>query len=319
MLIPYDLQDKLMRELMPQNGSAGSVQQPLGELCALVDLARVDDAVRTGLLERFNGRIYPLLKDPGFEKWQDYGAVLVAPKEHDLEQQSHLFHELADYNSDVVSAWVASTLTTAELAQHLRGATFAYEEVVRQEIDWDNYGVEQKEEARYLLRYYDPLITPVLYGDAPEDWQQWFFAPVLSWWFAQPNAKGEQWYQIIGARRARAGAAPKLMLTEALKQALEHDPLPYAILDFLEKQGTARFNHDCRGVRLAQVQQRIAEARKQGFTSKGHLGEYVWLSFHYAMPQLLGHSRWAAVKREALQKQRRLIELVALYIKTETA
>ena len=279
-------------------------------MCALVDMARITDEQHRDISRRFAGRLHPLIIEPGLEALTPLSATLIEAPSTDWEGQHHLVSELNGYNSDVIDVLITSVLPISELAAHLRQTTFAYDEASPQESPVHTLPVQKPKERRYLIRYYDPLITPVLYGDAPDDWQQWFFAPLMSWCFALPDTRQEQWHQLVGGRTRQIPPAPRLMLTDTLKQALEHDPLPYTILEFLEKQGTARFDHSCRGVRLAQVKKALAQAREQGFTDKGHLGEYVWLSFHDTMPRILAHPHWGAIKQQAIRNNGRLIALV---------
>ncbi|MGL4668513.1 MAG: hypothetical protein ACRCWR_11375, partial [Saezia sp.] len=216
-----------------------------------------------------------------------------------------------DVSGDVISVFITSTLSTPELAAHLRQATFVYGYAPRQKIDWDNYGVEQMEEVRYLLRYYDPLITPVLYGEAPEDWQFWFFAPILSWCFMHANAQQEQWHQMIGGARpaGQIPAAPKLMLTEELMTSLAKDPMPYRILNALEQDVQTRFTHHCRGVRTARVKDMLNMAYKQGFSAHAHLLDFVRLGHQYDLNSIIRHPSWVTVKQQVLSGKASLFDL----------
>ena len=307
-MIPEELGRKLLYELLLNGNASTQTTHLRGQLCALVDMAMISDGQGQELRERFSGRLHPLITEPGLEALTPLSATLIEAPASDWEGQHRLVEQLSSYNSDIISVWITSTLSTPDLAAHLRQATFTYEEVTLPP-DWSNYAQERKGEQRYLLRYYDPLITPVLYGDAPDNWQQWFFAPILSWWFAQANSKGEQWYQIAGRAKTQIPPAPRLMLTDELMQALAKDPIPYRILNALEEDGQTRFSHDCRGVRLARVKEMLATAYQQGFSNYEHLRDFVQLGHQTPVNRIITHPNWAQVKRQVLGGGQPLAEL----------
>ena len=297
-MIPETLHQKLLYELLPNGNSSTQTTHLKGQLCALIDMAQLKEEKRQEISERFAGRIYPLVTEPGLEEITPLSATLIEAPATDWEGQHKLTSELDRYNSDVVSVWITSTLQTHQLAEHLRQATFIYDE----------------QSKRYLLRYYDPFITPTLYSDAPQEWQSWFFAPIMSWVFALATPQHEQWHQLIGGRRNATGQAPKLTLTKELRDALTKDPVPYRLLNDLEQDNQIQFRDDCSGVRLAIVKEQVQEAYQQGFSDYKHLLDFVKLGHQYNIKSIIAHSNWMHVKKQALAKQGSLLELTKQYM-----
>lgn len=296
------MQDKLLHELLHGGKQASQTHSLRGQLYALVDMGWVSEAVRDELDEQFYDYIYPLLSEREFKKLSPLGAHLIAAKNGTLEAQHALFSSLSRYNSDVVSVWITSVLPPQELCEHLEQAAVAY----------------QEDGKRFLIRYYDPLITPILYGEAGHEWQQWFFSPILSWWFAQVSPQQVQWHRLAGyGGRAAAGevsTAPKLILSDALMCALEKDPLPFQLLTDIEERNRVVFNTECRNMRLSQVREYVGMAQKQGFTSRQHLLEFTELALVYNMRGLIGHAQWDGVRRAALAQRGSLEALVRQYL-----
>jgi len=301
-MIAPDMQRSLLRDVLSATGES------TGYLCALVDRAAITDAQRNELNQKFADHSYPLINEPGYEQAVPLSAMLIAPTDDSRQAQYDFIDQLQECNSDVVSVWITSVIPAAELAGHLRHATFARNEQGK----------------AYWLRYYDPVITPILYGEAPDDWQRWFFGPVISWWFAQPTAQKEQWRQMVGYRTKPAAPiqytpedpsthAPQLILTQTLWDKLQSDPIPHQLLQELETEGTARFDSECHGVRLAQVKELLGEAQQIGF-SDANQHDYVWLALHHAMPQIRSHDNWKFVRTEALAGKGRLRHLVRRHI-----
>jgi len=301
-MIVQSMQHKLLRDVLSATG------EKTGYLCALVDRAAITDEQRDELNIKFASHSYPLIVEPGYEKATPLSAMLIAPADDSRQAQYDFIEQLQTYNSDVVSVWITSVLPTAQLADHLRQTTFAHDEQGK----------------AYWLRYYDPLITPVLYGYAPDDWQQWFFGPVISWWLARPTARNEQWHQMVGFKTMPATPVqydpedtsthvPRLILTQALWDKLQNDPRPYQLLQALEAEGSARFDSDCHGVRLAQVKELLSEAQQIGFTDTDQ-NDYVWLALHHTMPQICRHDNWKFVRSEVLAGKGRLRPLVQRHI-----
>lgn len=299
-MIPPKLQHQLLNEVFVfgQGATTAAGPTPKGYLYALIEMGAQSQEKRSQLNEQLQGWLYPLLTEPGYEPLTRLGAMLVAAPQASFESQQQLLQRLEGENSDVVATWISSILPPEEMAGHLRQAAFAH----------DAQG------QLYLLRYYDPLITPVLYGNAAEDWQRWFFGPIISWWFAQPSASDVEWLQLRGYQTP-SGAntpAPRLLLTQALLQALESDPLPYRLLPLLEALNPPVFTQNCRGMRLAQVQALFAQARKQGLADPDSQCDYVRIRLQYPALAQAGNARWQQAMAQARKGQGPLARLLGL-------
>jgi len=264
-------------------------------LYALIDLARLYDRQREeviGKLEDFRYEL--LLDDPRYEQLKWHGALLLSGLKGG---DAALLEKWGRYNSDIISAWIVAKGDLDSLKRHFCEATFAYD----------------MENARYLLRYYDPLITPVLYRLADRKWVRWFFAPMVSWWYPV-LAQGEvSWHRLGGgalvspelAKRYISQEAQQLVLSEELWDALAHDPLPYRLLEVMERTEPQVFKGDsCYGVRLARIETLLEEAQRQGLAKRSDLVLYV-----YAMMQTAGlaeDARWQDAVRCAAAGERSL-------------
>lgn len=88
-------------------------------------------------------------------------------------------------------------------------------------------------------------------------------------------------------------------MDESTWAALAGDPLAYALADQLKSAFAAQQpDVDCYGTRLGVVQRHLAQARQQGLTRAGDLGDYVTLMVQQ------GHNRtddprWQAAIDEA--------------------
>lgn len=302
-MIPEALEKKLLHELLPHGNASTQTTRLKGQLCALVDMAIITEEQRQEIRHHFKDRLYPLITESGLEDLTPLSATLIQAPATDLQGQHDLIYSLERYNSDVVSVWITSTLPTPELAIHLRQATFAYEEKLG--------AFEQKQTQRYLLRYYDPLITPILYGEAPDLWQKWLFGPIMSWWFAQPSSKEEQWFEMVGYKKntASISAAPRLIITQTLMQKLEKDTLPYQLLNEFEAKVPTVFAHECRGIRLAQIKDFLAQAQSLGIKTPHSIIDYVYFSLKHTPQVLQRHPNWQAALNETVLRNGRLSEL----------
>jgi hypothetical protein len=215
-------------------------------LYALIDMARVPTDSRpevTAILPKFNA--LPLLVDSRYEKMKEYGPFLVAPFDGDSEA---LLATLGGMNSDVISAWIVAKLPPDDMAAHLRQATFA--------LDW--------KKVRYLLRWYDPLITPTLFRLGDAKWVEGFLSPIHSWWYPIDTPQGESWSRIEGGGDHVAPSCGTLRISEELWEALVSDPLPYQLLNYVEETNPSVFGNSCYGVRLAKVEDLLHTAKKHG-------------------------------------------------------
>jgi len=291
-MMSWQMQEQLLYGLLPKGRSSTSTKHLIGQLYALVDMGKLGNEQRQALHSRFGGdrgQLLPLIAENGFENFAALGAMLIAPDSTDFEAQYQLLNTALLNDPDIVQVWLASTLPAAELAQHLQKSAFAFDE----------------QDKRYLLRYYDPLITPTLYAQAPDEWQQWFFGPIIRWWFAQTGLQGSSWHPLAGYARpyvgSHVGQAPRLIIDEALWVALANDPIPARILQTLHKEGVT-FTATCHNEQLAHVRSMLTEAGVQGFMQYEHLLDYCRLCSRWG--QHIGgftkSSHWPQVKAQAL-------------------
>ena len=191
--------------------------------------------------------------------------------------------EWAEENGDVISAWLVSRFSPRELTEHLRKAIFVNDMV---------------DGTPYLLRYYDPLITPVLHRVADKAWVEWLFAPILSWWYPVATPREERWSCIAGGGEKLPEEAVPLPLTEELLEALNNDPFPYRLLNKAEQKCPSAFESDCYGVRLAKIEELLASGKEQKLKKEKSLELYVLTLLEN--PDIVKDVRWqAAVKKAA--------------------
>jgi hypothetical protein len=247
-----DLVGLLRNDMKPQPENSVTAGHPY----ALIDMGRLSDDLRKDVAKKLEGFQYiPLLNDPRYEQLKWHGALLVYSSKSD----DALLDEWGNCNGDIISAWIVSKLHEQVLTGHLRNATFAFDE----------------DEARYLLRYYDPLITPVLHRLADETWVQWFFSPIVAWWYPVATPTEETWSRIAGGRRSNISRAVPLVLTEELWDALQSDPFPHRLLNFVEHKFPSFFDDDCYGVRLAKIEGLLEMGKNKGLKSPNDLNAYV--------------------------------------------
>ena len=278
-MTPETLSQKLIEGLLPQGYSTTNIEDTGYYLSALLDLGQADSGQRRKLFESFEGRIYPLIQDPDFAEAAPFCGNLIAARATDLQSQSELIYELDHYNTDIVSAWISSTLTTPRLADHLAQAAFVYD----------------GNKKRYLFRYYDPFLIPIVYGEAPEIWQQWFFAPIHSWWFPKANSQEVIWHQLIGRmQKSFNQPAPELIMDDAFQAALTRDPQTYKILTQLEEKNTP-FQSDCRNVRFAKISDLVQRANRLGFTKLDDIFCYVERSLNTPLESRISAQLWTRI------------------------
>lgn len=265
-------------------------------LTALVDMALVPEAQRQGIAGHAACDVHPLLLDAELDAVKPLGPMLIGESGSGARQYEAVLSRVGARCAPFVLAWISSVLPTPALAQHLNGATYAYGE----------------SNERYLLRYYDPLVTPLLFAHADREWVSWFFGPVMSWWFLDATQDSSLWRRIRGAGRS-GGVKPAqpLRLNAALWQALESDPLPHRLLRALEEQSPHAFESTCSGVRLAQVEAQLNAARQSGLTRHEDLTTYVMVGMTRPWSQRLVDSRWQDALDRAVAGTERLHESLA--------
>lgn len=261
-------------------------------LYALVDMGRLPETLREETRHRLkNLDVFPLMVAPAYEILKPYAAHLVSHRRTDATQYFTLLNELIDCTSDIISAWIVCKLPPAHLARHLSQCTFAH--------DQNN--------KRYLLRYYDPLITPILYRLADVTWIRWFFGPMVSWWYPLVTTEGERWHQLKGGALVSPEDARKyilekpvpLVFSEELWEAMVGDPLPYRLTHALTETHPEFFTSECYGVRVAQIEVLLEEARRQGLKERKDLTAYVCAVLE--TPDLPADPRWQNAVQQAAQ------------------
>lgn len=276
-MIPRELQRALAEEVL-----CAPPGQPR-YVMMLVDMAVLSDVLRDKIMKDMTGQIHPLLQDPDFLMLQPLGAMLAGPADNSRAALDALFTRASQYNANVVQAWITSALNPKDLATHLSQATFAASESAGE---------------RYLLRYYDPLITPILHQSADPAWVQGFFSPILSWWFAGATAAHEQWHRIPGSAQARSQPLHPLVLTDQLWRELVTDPFPHRLLHALEQDCPEIFSSECKGVRLVQIETHLATAKQYGLSRHDDLVAYVVVALSRPSASLARDPSW----RGALQR-----------------
>jgi hypothetical protein len=234
-------------------------------LYALIDMGRLSETARLEVSRKLSAfGVRPLLNtnEPRHEPLKKYGALLISSLRRDA---APLLKAWGAYDGDTISAWIVSKLDAMPLARHLRQAAFAYGE----------------DKTRYLLRYYDPFVTPVLHRLADPVWARWFFSPMTAWWYPVATPREERWSSIEGGPRSAVPDGVPLVLTEELWEALVRDPLPYRLVNVLSEQNPAVFDENCYGVRVARVESLLAEAKKHGLSEAGELTAYVTASLKH--------------------------------------
>jgi len=260
---------------------------PVGQtryLMVLIDMAGLSDAQRSRIRNDMTGRMHPLLLHPDFLALRPLGAMLVGSDDSSPKSRDALLSIAGAYDADIVQAWITSVLRPSDLATHLSQACFAL----------------GKDGERYLLRYYDPWITPVLYRTADAAWVASVFTPVISWWFAGANIQHPQWHRIPGSANARCRPASPLVLTETLWNALAGDPLPHRLLDELEQVSPDAFSTQCRGVRLAQIRSHLASANQIGLNRHDDLVAYVFMALSQSATSLQSDRAWQKALQQAV-------------------
>jgi hypothetical protein len=271
MMIPTtELRQALLKDMAPLPGSPA-----IRHLAAIIEMGRLSEEEREKVqckLKRFQQ--HALLVIPDFPEFTPTGAVLVSCLPRDPLQHFQLLEDFCAGSLDTISAWIASTLPPQRMAEHLTQSTFA----------WDT------QKRRYLLRYYASPVTPVLYRIAPVEWIRWFFGPMIAWWYAEATPEGECWSRLKGGAWLAEREPVPLVLTEELWEALERDPLPYRLVNFVEEKYPALLKDDCYGVRVTKIEAMLQEARAQGLEKQKDLTIYVLMLLEE--PERASDPRW---------------------------
>jgi len=252
----------------------------LRRIYAIIDMGRIHGDLRQSIvnkLESFECEYISLLDEP-YQRFQAFGPLLVYTTANDPT----LLNVFGACNGDVVSAWVISSVFADPLALHLKQVIHA--------VDADN--------AQYLLRYYDPVIIPILRRLADKEWWRKFFSPFTAWWYPVATPTQETWRRIAGDKNPMPlRKKMPLPLTDELWAALETDPLPYQVLNAVEQEFPARFTSDCYGVRVAQVERLLDAGKACGLKTHDDLFSYARALLED--PARAGKPDWQAALRRA--------------------
>ena len=270
-MISRDLIRALNQEIHEGEGSRSC------HLMALIDMALVPEDHRQEIAEHIADDAHPLLMDPQLDALKPLGPMLIGANGFGPAQYETVLAKVGARCAAYVNSWISSVVPPQELALHFSGATYAIGESNQQ----------------YLLRYYDPAITPLLYAHADREWVSRFFGPVLSWWFQEATQASSLWRRIRGRGRSDGSSpAQPLHLSTALWQVLESDPLPHRLLHTLEAQLPHVFDSACGGVRLAQVEAQLNAGRRSGLTRHEDLTTYVIVGMNRSWSQRVLDRRW---------------------------
>ncbi|MDR2625787.1 MAG: DUF4123 domain-containing protein [Zoogloeaceae bacterium] len=277
MIPSTELRQALLKDMAPLPGSPA-----IRHLAAIIDVGRLSEEERGKVqrkLKKFQQQF--LLAEPELQELAPVGAILVSCLPRDPLQHFQLLDDFCADSPDIISAWIASALPPQRMAEHLRQSTLA----------WD------AQKRRYLLRYYDPLITPVLYRVSPVEWVRWFFGPMIAWWYAVATPEGECWSRLKGGAWLAETKPVPLVLTEELWEALMRDPLPYRLLHGLEEIAPEVFAGECYGVRLTRIEGLLEDARQRGLTKQNDLITYVMACARH--PERHEDLRWQSAVQSA--------------------
>jgi hypothetical protein len=271
-----DLRSSLLSDLQMTTKASGRPAY----LYALIEMGQLSDDEKDERRRQF-AAVYdarPLLKVPGYEVLTPHGPVLVS---HTLQPGDpfstiiSMDHMLASKPGSI-SAWLVSAVPPAPLAKHFEQAAVAL----------------NKERKPHLIRWCAPHGLPILHKLADRQWVRWLFGPLASWWYPIVTKRGETWRRLEGGGQNTPAAPVQLVMTEELWEALAGDPFPYQLVNFLEQQDASMFQSDCYGVRVAQVEEIIADGRSKGLSSQADLTMYV--TGLLSEPELLRQANWQA-------------------------
>jgi len=261
----------------------GYLQEEQGYLYALIDMGALRDDLREDVVGKLENCSYQhLFDDPRYPQLKEFSALLVSGPENN---NAALLDEWGGCNSDIVSAWIISKIPPTGLVKHLCMATFAY--------DPDN--------TEYVLRYYEPRITPILHRVADKEWVRWFFRPLVAWWYPIATPQDETWSRIEGEGKTLIWQRTKLVVSEELKDALITHPFSHQVLNYLEKEFPSNFNSDCYGVRLAQVEALLDAGKESGLQTLEDL--YVYARAMFEDPALAEQLGWQAALKKAVANE----------------
>ena len=258
-----------------------------GEACylyALIEAGRLPEENYLEIMDRLEAyqALSLIHEDSRYVRLKEHGPMLVAHP----EGNAALLGAFGHCNSNIVSGWILSKLEAQPLAAHLRHAMRAR-------------GPDKK---GLLMRWYDPLIAPVLLRLGDPAWLQWLLGPITGWWYPVDTPRQETWSRVAGGNEAATPVpVPPLAVSAELWEALVSDPLPYQILNIVGESLPEAFESDCYGVRLTKIEDMLSMARQQGLQEQEDLTVYV-LSL-LEVPARSTEDRWQTAIRQAATGQ----------------
>jgi len=284
-----DLSRILREELQPRREGDTLIPRTLH---ALLNMGRI--RMQEALLAEVEKKLrtvsfVPLLIGPEFQEYKEarpHHAYLVSGLNRD---DAALLDQWGACNGDIVSAWIVTELPAYAIAAHLRGAICA----------WD------MEKTRRLMFFYNPLITPILHRVADPKWVEWFFGPMLSWWYPVASPQEETWSRIEGGGRSASGEPVPLNISEELYDALGKDTFPYQVLNLAEQTCPSAFGRDsCYGVRLARIEELLEAGKQLNLKIKSDLVAYVLALLE--TPEIAKKQPWQEAIKRAVAGEDRL-------------
>ncbi|WBX87278.1 DUF4123 domain-containing protein [Achromobacter mucicolens] len=279
---------ELSRKLITELSAPG----PQRHLIAVSDIAGLDDSMRHAVNDLFGGRCYPLLQNEKWAALRPYSPLLLAARSTTLADCGNLMEAFHGRLLNALQGWIISTQPADALATHLSDATLA----------------RGPDGCTYLLRYYDPLVLPILHQRADPGWWNSFVAPIVSWWVPGANVERRLWSRVPGNGDRAGNTFPLEMLTmdADLWQALAEDPFPHRLLREAQTHEPSLFDTDCRYVRLARVRTHLKAAEMLGLSSSEDLHDYVFMALSRPAQQLRDDSQWQLALQMAASGNGRL-------------
>ncbi|MCU1720353.1 DUF4123 domain-containing protein [Pseudomonas sp. 5P_5.1_Bac1] len=265
-------------ELMGQLHKAPNLR-----LTAIVEMARVPLPARQRLIERFAQTAYPILYQQCFANLRDIGPWLFSSGEHlSLDSQYDFHCTLVEIAGDVPCAWLVSALEPSRLANHLGQAATA----------------RGPDGASFLLRFYSEQAFPMLQARHDLPGIAELLAPIHSWWALEPHDERNAWRHYEGHNRPDHYGIPPIRLDQACWDALTGSPLRFQLCDLLQQERTPGKTENGHAIRLARVQQLLAEARQCGLHRPADQKDYViFLTRHGS--DLRTNAAWQAALTDA--------------------
>lgn len=290
----------LMRRLTTELTTPG----PQRHLIAVSDMAGLDEPMRRAVSDQFRDCSYPLLQHERWNALRPYSPLLVAARSTDLTDCGSLIEAFQGRLHNALQGWIISTQPADVLATHFGRATLA----------------QGPDGCSYLLRYYDPLVLPVLHQLADRAWWRAFIAPVVSWWLPGADLERRLWGRVPGGgvRVGTTEQLPMLSIDGNLWQALAEDPFPHRLLREAEAYQPSLFDTDCRYVRLTRVRNHLATAKALGLSSSENLHDYVFMALSRSAQQLQSDPRWQRAVQTAISGTERLGDLYLALLRRQT-